>query len=383
MCLVAYSNPTAVIRGVCGLLVIGIRPNKVWQAPARPSVVKPKPSTKRCPYNHTQSQRLSGAARCTLMKDMKPFQRHLSALIATPFLMGATPSVQTAQQAIKAQQGCYQVTFQYEEIEAHQADYTLAPPKTSQVVELITVDKDQSDHIVLQHILVTPPRIKHWKQIWRFEHGVFDQHSGPDSWNQTHLDSDEKMGTWTQEVRGVADNPRYGCAAAWSLENETVWTCQTWAPKPRRDKDREDYNVLDRTNTHRIHDKGWIHEQRNTKTQVTTNGVTPIVTEVGNNTYERIDDSECEKAALWWSKRKTTWDAIQHSWDDVSGQYERYTVTPQKGFFPLWIRLFWLARKPLPERKHQKLQRKASRTIEAHIVPSTDAHRPNTKASDK
>ena len=292
-----------------------------------------------------------------------------SILSVTPLLMGASPA--TEREAIKAQQGCYQVTFQYEETEAHQDNYTLAPPKKSQVVELIVVDEDNDDHIVLQHVLVTPPRIKHWKQVWRFEHETFDEHAGPNQWTQTTLDDDTKAGTWTQEVRGVADNPRYGCAAAWSLENEVVWTCQTWAPKPRRDKDRDDYNVLDRTNSHRIHDKGWIHEQRNTKIQVDANGITPIVTEVGNNTYDRIDDSACEQAAQWWSKRKTTWDAIQRAWDDTSEQYATYSVIPKRGVFPLWIRLFWLARKPLPERKHAKLQDKASRTIERHLIPST------------
>ena len=88
-------------------------------------------------------------------------------------MMASSPI--TAQEAIKAQQGCYQVTFQYEEVEAHQPNHSLAAPKQSQVIELITVDEDKPNRIVMQHVLVTPPRIKHWKQVWQFEDGEFDR----------------------------------------------------------------------------------------------------------------------------------------------------------------------------------------------------------------
>ncbi len=186
------------------------------------------------------------------------------------------------------------------------------------------------------------------------------------------LDADDVAGKWTQEVRGVADNPRYGCAAPWMLDDAAFWTCKTWAPKPRRDKDRSDYNVLERTNTHRIHAKGWVHEQKNTKIMVSEQGVKPIVTEVGRNTYDRIMDTNCQKAAEWWAKRKSTWDVVQRAWDESAAQYETYQVHSKQGIMPLWIRLFWLARKPLPEKKHPKLQSRARRTIERHLEEPKD-----------
>jgi hypothetical protein len=303
---------------------------------------------------------------------MPSLRKRLASLSLAPLLLAASPAqATTAQDAIKAQKGCFKVTFQYEEVEAHQDDYVLAPPKTSSVIELVTIEEDSPTRIVLQHILVTPPRIKHWKQVWQFEQAEFDEYTGENQWTERTLNAAERSGQWAQVVRGVADNPRYGCSSQWSLGDTPAWSCQTWAAKPRRDKDRDDYNVLNRTNTHRIHAQGWVHEQRNTKIRVEANKVTPIVTEVGHNTYDRIDASECEEALGWWRERKTTWDAVQGAWHDVSSQHVSYKVTPKRGALPLWVRLFWIARRPLPEHKHPKLRARAKRIIERHTEPVT------------
>ena len=82
----------------------------------------------------------------------------IPALLSWSPLAAANP--RTPQELIKAQLGCFEVTFQYEEQEAHQPDYTLAPDKTSQILELVVLEEDTEDRIVLQHILVTPPMIK-------------------------------------------------------------------------------------------------------------------------------------------------------------------------------------------------------------------------------
>lgn len=59
---------------------------------------------------------------------------HLMTLLsAAPLLLAGKAPDLAAQQAIASQQGCFRVTFQYEEIEAHQAGYTLAPPKKSEL----------------------------------------------------------------------------------------------------------------------------------------------------------------------------------------------------------------------------------------------------------
>lgn len=300
--------------------------------------------------------------------------------LATPALANTT-----AHDAIKAQQGCFKVTFQYEEVKAHQDDYELAPPKTSSVIEWVSVDVDGANEIVLQHVLVTPPMIKHWKQIWTYERTEFDVYTAPDQWERTKLSGETAAGAWVQEVRGVADNPRYSCSAPWSLEDpEASWTCETWAAKPRRDKDRDDYDVLARTNTHRILSDGWVHEQRNTKVRFRDGKVQPIVTEQGHNTYERIDDSECAEAADWWQKRTDSWQQVQRAWNDVSGEYQSYQVDPKRGLFPLWIRLFWIARRPVSESKYGRLYAKANRIIARHTqeAASTKVDVPHTAPVD-
>ena len=231
---------------------------------------------------------------------------------------------------------------------------------------------------MLQHVLVTPPRIKHWKQIWRFEATEFDAYTRPNEWTRQHLSSDKVQGQWTQEVRGVADNPRYACSASWELGDEPQWTCQTWAAKPRRDKDRDDYNVLQRKNTHRIHQSGWIHEQRNTKLHLQDGVATPIVTERGENTYDRIDPEECEPARVWWEKRRDTWGAVQSAWDDVSARHGSYHIEPAIGVVPLWVRLFWVARRPVAPHKHAKIKARATRIIDKHLqaAPAPSAETP-------
>ena len=305
------------------------------------------------------------------MMHMKPLAPMLLFAFSPLSAAAETPHFDTAQAAIKAQEGCFEVTFNYEEVEAHKEGYSLADPKTSSVFEWVSIDQESDTQIILQHVLVTPPRIKHWKQIWRFEAQVFDVYSGPDQWQRQVISPETAGGAWVQDVRGVADNPRYACSAPWSLESSAAWTCETWAAKPRRDKDRDDYNVLSRINTHRIVENGWVHEQQNTKLMVRDTEITPIVTERGNNTYVRVDDKNCAEAASWWAERRTTWDQVQKAWIDISAQHPSYVIDAKNGILPLWVRLFWVARKPLPEKRHPRLYKKATRIIERHLKPAT------------
>ena len=99
---------------------------------------------------------------------------------------------------------------------------------------------------------------------------------------------------------------------------------------------------------------GWVHEQQNTKLVIDRETVTPIINEHGNNTYEQVDDAECAEAAEWWTKRQATWDQIQSAWIDVRAQHQTYSVDTMGGVFPLWMRLFWLA-KTLPAKEHARL----------------------------
>lgn len=282
-------------------------------------------------------------------------------------VLAAAP--QAERDAILAQQGCYLVTFNYRETEAHDPNFPLRPPKSTSVMEWVSVDESSADHIVLQHVLVTPPRIKHWKQIWDYEKTTFDVYSGPNEWTQITIEEEEAKGRWVQSVRGVADNPRYACAGSWTLGREPSWECQTWAPKPRRDR-RRAYDVLERTNGHIITDYGWLHEQANRKLRLSGSKATPVASEVGKNTYLRIDDEDCAKAADWWTERKATWALIQEAWNEVTAEHKTFRVAPSRNRAPLWIRLFWLARRAVPEAKYDRLRTRAREHILRDLQPA-------------
>ena len=138
--------------------------------------------------------------------------------------------------------------------------------------------------------------------------------------------------------------------------------------------------MLLRTNTHRLREGGWDHEQRNTKLWVDGETQTPIVTEVGKNTYDRTDDAACEKAADWWEHRSETWDQVQRAWDDVTKEHAHYKVQPRRGLLPLWIRLFWVARRAVRPARHHKIYARSVRHVERHITP-LDAMTPPASSS--
>jgi len=269
--------------------------------------------------------------------------------------------------AIRAQAGCFDVTFDYEEVEAHQQGYTLKPSKTSHALEYVSVEEVSDVRVVLQHILVTPPMIKHWRQVWEYEQPEGLVYTGVNEW--THQRTDDVAGQWRQTVTGVADNPRYSCIAEWTeVDGFPTWRCTTWAPKPRRDKDRDDYDVLERTNIHQIVAGGWHHDQRNTKLQLTDRGPERVVTEQGNNRYLRTDDVHCAEAATWWDEHRAAWTEIQGAWERAAEHHDTVRLDPRRGLTPLWVDLFWMARRgPTTPTALERLGRRAERVIARHL----------------
>ena len=269
---------------------------------------------------------------------------------------------------IKAQAGCFEVTFQYHETKAIQAGYKLKKPKKSRVIEYISVEEDTEDKIVLQHILVSGlAMIKHWRQVWIFEETDLYRYKGNDIWERKQLDLEEVSGEWSQVVYNVDDGPRYECSAQWN-NIEGFWSCTADAPLPRREKSRKDYNVLERTNIHRITLQGWVHEQYNTKVKIEDSNRIPIVKEKGYNTYIRIPDTRCKKALSWWPKRRATWSVIQKAWADTRQENTRLQFRKRFGA-PLWVRLFMLARDKVdtPQRE-SNVYSKARKLIEKFLV---------------
>lgn len=273
----------------------------------------------------------------------------------------------TPQEAIKSQEGCYEVTFQYEETEALAEGYKLKKPKKSTVIEWVVVEEDTPDRISLQHVLVSgPAMIKHWRQVWTYEATVLWHYQGNNTWSKKQYTKEEVQGQWAQQVYNVDDALRYECTAEWSnTEEDNSWTCQTGAPLPRREKKRKDYTLLERTNIHRIVDNGWVHEQHNTKVKIDGDTKQNISREKGYNTYVKIEDEQCQKAINWWPKRRATWTVIQRAWSDFYGPKSTLILKDSHWGLPIWVRLFFLAGEDVSKpKREQKVYKKAQKMME-------------------
>lgn len=292
------------------------------------------------------------------------FSAHFSAFATTP------------QDAIRAQQGCYRVTFQYMDTASLHDDYALRPPKKSEAIEWVHLESDSPDRIVLQHVLVSgPAMIKHWRQEWVFEETALLHFEGNGTWRHGSITPEAAAGTWTQKVYNVDDGPRYTCAAAWDLDGEhPEWRCASPSPLPRRDKDiRRDYDILDRVNIHRIEGDSWVHEQRNTRVRLDGDTLVPLGEEHGYNTYDRVPDAQCQEAMDWWPGQQQAWYPIQDAWDDLVAANSLVVLREARAGMPRWIRLFLLARRAerrdLPE---AQVHKRATRIISRYLTEDSE-----------
>ena len=283
--------------------------------------------------------------------------------------MHQTAIALTPTEAINSMLGCFEVTFQYEEIKALQPEYILAPPKESTVIEWVTLTDSGEDRISLQHVLVTGPMIRHWRQEWVYEPREIYPYVAPNTWERRYLYPSETSENWAQLVYNVDDAPRYECQSSWeSDEHSDFWTCKTLSPIPRRDSKREDYTILERENTHRITKDGWIHEQTNIKFSEMDGVREELVLEKGYNTYIRIDDSFCQEAIDWWPSQETVWDGIILGWSEIRTENERIVLKDKHHGLPLWIRLFWKAKRNSRITDPTEVQQEAKEVIKKYVV---------------
>ena len=275
----------------------------------------------------------------------------------------------TPQEAIVAQSGCYKVTFQYEETEGLIEGYELHEPKKSEAIEWISVEYETETEISLQHVLVTGPMIRHWRQKWVYEPRELFHYTDVNEWQRKYYYPSDVGGKWGQIVYNVDDAPRYECIAEWHNEgDENYWSCTTWAPLPRRESKRSDYSMLERENIHRIVDNGWIHEQNNIKFLYDTDQRTDIAREHGFNTYEKIEDTACQKAVDWWPTQRTSWEGITQAWEDHRMENDKLSFIQTKGGLPLWIRLFWIAKRNTDALTTETSKEKAYERISDYLI---------------
>jgi len=156
--------------------------------------------------------------------------------------------------------GCFEVSYRFVEDGVHDKDIR------GDLLEEITLEAQDGVYAFQHYGIVKGRRLKHWREEWR-------RHPN---------------GSFTQTVIGPSDNFRYTCTAPFQFNQ---WRCATHrAPKPQRDRERTDYQTLDRENTLQITPKGWVQAENNTKR--TTTGVA-VSNELGWNEYRRVDEGRC------------------------------------------------------------------------------------------
>lgn len=230
--------------------------------------------------------------------------------------------------AIKSMCGCYEVTFNFDETftpKDKPADYKPSPTKVERGLEWVELVEDTPNKLVLQHLLVVSDSmiVKHWRQDWEFENNKLYEFYKDNTWKFKTLPSAQVKGQWTQRVFQVDDSPRYEGTATWvHVDGRHFWTNTTDAPLPRREHTiRNDYNVLQRTNTHEITKEGWIHDQDNVKINRADNGTDKVVAnEKGYDVYKKVADSKCAAAHKYWAEYKPMWKNIRSKWATIYGQ---------------------------------------------------------------
>ena len=237
-------------------------------------------------------------------------------------------------QSILAMAGDYKVSFDFTETVPLLAGYEPKAPKLSGGHESVRVIEDRGDFISLQHLLVVGPEeapfvVKHWRQDWQYEPARVLVFIGGNAWEWRDVPASEREGAWSQTVYQVDDAPRYGAVARWTYEDGLAeWEPgEEWRPLPRRDMTtRDDYHAVDAVNRHVITPWGWVHEQDNTKL-ILSGAPTPLVREVGVNTYREFDAYSVETAEAYWAATADYWAGVRAEWNRIEAGNERFAIT--------------------------------------------------------
>lgn len=230
---------------------------------------------------------------------------------------------QADRQLILGMAGNFKVTFDFRETTAWQADYTPIAPKQSGGHEVVRVIEDTGRVIRLQHLLVAEQDgktlvIKHWRQDWTYEPEKVLVYEGHGRWSQQDVPGNLRKGRWSQTVWQTDDSPRYGGWGEWTNEGSVPRWRSNWTIRPLARRDAIRNPVYDRyraINRHSPTPTGWIHWQDNLKMGLTDGQLTPIVQEIGLNSYDRADDYNVAAADAYWAKTAAYWGEVRNAWD--------------------------------------------------------------------
>jgi hypothetical protein len=164
--------------------------------------------------------------------------------------------------AIRLQAGCFQVSYRFLEPGRPSGEPTT-------VKEWIALEAKDQGPVTLTHV------------------GVF---GGQPTWHFQDVWSKRPDGAWRLEVMG-RNGPRYRCEG--KFVDNRLHCKAPGAAKPLRDKERTDYDKLDRGISLYVRPQLWAQQEYNDKLK--SDG-TLVAVEVGLIEYKRLDDKECEAA---------------------------------------------------------------------------------------
>jgi hypothetical protein len=190
--------------------------------------------------------------------------RGTALLIACACLVGRAEAGESPlPAAIRQQAGCFSVTYRFIEPGRPTEDINAAK-------EWIAPRKNDRKGVTLTHI------------------GLF---GGSPTWHFEDVWSPRPDGGWRVEVMG-RNGPRYTCEGKFV---DGRLSCKApGAAKPLRDKDRKDYDKLDRGISLLVRPRYWVQQEYNDK--VKGDG-TLVAIEVGLVEYQRLEDSACAAAS--------------------------------------------------------------------------------------
>lgn len=156
--------------------------------------------------------------------------------------------------------GCFAVSYRFVEDGAHDKEI-----KGS--FELIEFESRADGSYYLQHYgVMDGEKQKHFGEEWK---ALAD-------------------GRWHQTIYSPSGSYRYECKAQF-IGNQYTCAVQD-APKPNRDRDRADYETLDRNIVLQITPAGWTQAENNIKRDENRNFVS---NELGWIEYRRVDAKNC------------------------------------------------------------------------------------------
>ena len=248
--------------------------------------------------------------------------------------------------AILGMQGEYRVDFNFEETVLLKPGYSKQDDKNTGGFETVVVVKEDPNHIVLQHLLVTGTGyvVKHWRQDWFFEATERFEFVEDQTWERMSLPDEKIAGHWTQSVYEVSAAPSYCGTGVWNHRyGVSTWTSdRTWRPLPRREyTKRSDYNTINAENRHTVTSHGWTHEQDNTKTRRDGRDTAEtLVREFGFNDYRSIEGFDFEPAYDYWRKTEDYWARVRSAWDRRIDSGQRLKLKTTVDGMPIIVATF-------------------------------------------